>query len=183
MKLTDTLPPRLALSLLLLFIGGEVAASDARNSHAVSGHEVDSMPVGVKSEKASVLKVKPQRGGVTLSWDAVPNAQNYAIYWQPENSQREGGGKLAAKARGKNSKELPDVASAKASPKSVGFGTIRIETANNATSYFHRGHATGRMHYYRVAAIYANGEEGDVSEPMAVISALAKQSQPSDGAP
>ncbi len=172
-KRTNILQPWRVLPLLLLSIACEAGASDARNSRAASDSELDMMPAGVKVEKAATLKVKPQRGGVILSWPAIPNAQHYAIYWQAENIRRQG----------RAAKGLAEPASAKADPKGVGFGTIRIETVDNATSYFHRGTATGRIHYYRVAAIYASGEEGHLSEPMAVISARAKQSQPSDGAP
>ncbi len=172
-KRTNTLQPWRVLPLLLLSIACEVGAGDARNSRAASDSELDTMPVGVKVEKPSMLKVKPQRGGVTLSWPAIPNAEHYAIYWQSENIQQQG----------KAAKGLAEPLSTKADPKGVGFGTIRIETEDNATSYFHRGNATGRIHYYRVAAIYANGEEGNLSEPMAVLSARTKQSQPSDGAP
>ena len=169
---------------LAVQVGGcEMDGSGAENSNTASDAGFDSMPVGVKVEKASQLKVKPQVGGVLLSWDAVPDAQNYAIYWQPSASSN--AGNAGGNARGRGARELPEATSNQAIPQSVGFGTMRFETADNTTSYFHRGLASGHTHYYRVAAIFANGDEGDACEPVAVIPApaLAMQSQPSDGAP
>lgn len=182
--LTKSALLRFGLPLLLLMLGGcEMNSDNEQSSSTVSDSGFESMPVGVRVEKAPTLNARPQVGGVMLSWESVPNAERYAIYWQAENERGRSVAKPVVNSRTRCSGELPDAASSKAVPENVGFGTLRFETADNATSYYHQGVAIGRIHYYRVAAIYANGEESDVCEPVAVIPALAMKSQPSDGAP